>query len=125
MQDMKLINLPKAFQPSVAYFSIGATGDSKKNTRGKASCQLAIYSKSPKLEPFVFESEEFSINTASLQVVKTAIEFFVNGEKAFFVTQNALKEAKLKHRIDLIETYTLRLIEVVQIADYSLVVAQV
>lgn len=119
--NLKIVDFPKTFRPRIAKFSIGATGHGRKNNaEGPARCSLEIYSKNAVLDPFFFESEEFSINAASLKVVVEAVEFFINAQASFSIVQNALQDAKKRHRIDLVESNTRKLIEIVSVSDYSL-----
>lgn len=115
VKDYSGVIIPKNFTPSIASFNIVASG----NTKDKATGNLSIHSKNRKLVPFIFKAEDFSINAVSLSVVIQAIEFILNTCCAYQITQEALKDAKKRHRVDLIEIGTKRLIDLVEVMDFS------
>lgn len=116
IQNLKLSKFPVVFEPRVESFVVKSETESVKDD---IFCTLAICSKDGRSEPFVFEAGGFSINAASLAVTIKAIEFFVNAHQTFCAVQLALKDAKRRSRIDLVEINTERLVDLVQVADYS------
>lgn len=70
-------------------------------------------------DDFEFVSSSRSITASALQATLLAVEYFVNSERAFFITRRALKDAESRGRNDLVSTFAGRLSELVQNTSYS------
>jgi hypothetical protein len=68
---------------------------------------------------FVFEAESHSVSASSCDVVVMCVEHFVNAELAVLRILEWIREAKERHRPDLVEQYTRRLSDLMQNATYS------
>ncbi|MBL6989620.1 MAG: hypothetical protein ISR65_07570 [Bacteriovoracaceae bacterium] len=71
---------------------------------------------------FTFASADRSMIAASLISTLSAFEFFVNSEKAYIVTLQALNDSKERHRNDLTQSYQNVLVKLVQNTSYSEVI---
>jgi hypothetical protein len=68
---------------------------------------------------FAFTSASRSVTRSGLEATLSAAEYFVNSEVAFLVIHDALKDARAKHRADLVSTYTAMLAVLVENTSYS------
>ena len=68
---------------------------------------------------FEFVASSKSITAAALQATLDAAEYFVNSERAFMATWRALKDAESRGRSDLVQSFNLKLAELVRNTSYS------
>ena len=71
---------------------------------------------------FNFRDESRSTTASTVNVVLTAVSHFVNAERAVRVVVGAIEEAKKRNRGELVQSYTMRLSELVKHASYADVV---
>lgn len=74
---------------------------------------------------FSFEARGRSTAAATLQVVVSALEYFINSERAFISIYHALQDAKVRRRSDLIQRYTRQLSELVVTTSYTHVIERI
>lgn len=74
---------------------------------------------------FVFMAEGRSTVACTLEAVISAVEFFVNSERAFRQVHRALEDARSRNRADLIQSYTAKLAELVNTTSYSEVIERI
>jgi hypothetical protein len=89
---------------------VADTKKDKSSTEGEAIAQLTVYNKINKKEFIFHSSKVFSINLAAIEVIVQALEFFVNSEQAVKMIYYAFKDAKRRHRTDLVESFTKQLV---------------
>ena len=65
-----------------------------------------------------FRSQRRSVILAMLDVVFSAIEFFINSERAIHSLRKYVKHAGERNRQDLVEKYTLKMAQLVKNASY-------
>ena len=94
----------------------------KKDSRGKHHCQIDLRIDTDRGHNFEFSTTSHSLAAGSARVVASAMEFFVNSEKAFVALHRALSDAKERGRSDLVTRYTRELAEVVRSTNYESVV---
>ncbi len=68
---------------------------------------------------FAFTHSSRSITRSGLEATLSAAEYFVNSEVAFLTIHAALKDARAKHRADLVASYTAMLAVLVENTSYS------
>lgn len=102
------------------------TSDIEKTRRKKpgsdaiGTVELIIRNKEGRL--FSFRDESRSTTASTVNVVLTAVSHFVNAERAVRVIVGAIEEAKNRNRGGLVQSYTMRLSELVKHASYADVV---
>jgi hypothetical protein len=67
---------------------------------------------------FEFTSASRSMTASTTRAVAACVEYFINSERAYVVTHRALKDAVERHREDLVQSYTARLVELVKNTSY-------
>ncbi|MBI5481079.1 MAG: hypothetical protein HY906_19635 [Deltaproteobacteria bacterium] len=73
---------------------------------------------------FAFTHASRSVTRSGLEATLSAAEYFVNSEVAFLAIHDALRDARAKHREDLVTTYTAMLAVLVENTSYSDVLEQ-
>ena len=68
---------------------------------------------------FAFSHASRSVTRSGLEATLYAAEYFVNSEVAFLTIHDALKDARAKHRADLVASYTAMLAVLVENTSYS------
>jgi hypothetical protein len=68
---------------------------------------------------FAFTHASRSLTRSGLEATLYAAEYFVNSEVAFLTIHDALKDARAKHRADLVSSYTAMLAVLVENTSYS------
>lgn len=93
-------------------------GDTKEaNPSGNAIVEMSL--KNSRYKELLFSETSYSLNTAAMNIVSDAIEFFINAEIAVIRTYEALKDAQERNRTDLIERFTMLLSELVSVTSYA------
>jgi hypothetical protein len=64
------------------------------------------------------------VTHSGLEATLSAAEYFVNSEVAFLAIHDALRDARAKHREDLVTSYTAMLAVLVENTSYSDVLEQ-
>jgi len=94
------------------------------NKSSNAECIAHLEINNSKGKTVVFECEAFSMNSAAIMVVEKALEFFINAEIAFLRIHDCLKNAKKRHRIDLVNNYINVLSDLVKVTSYNKVLME-
>jgi len=71
---------------------------------------------------FDFIDASRSIAASSTRAVLAGIEYFINAERAFIMLHHSLRDARERHRDDLVTRYTKELAEVVKSTSYAEVI---
>ncbi|MBU0551210.1 hypothetical protein KKF91_16820 [Myxococcota bacterium] len=74
---------------------------------------------------FTFEARGRSTAAATSSAVVSALEYFINSERAFISIYHALQDAKARHRSDLIQRYTQQLSDLVVTTSYTEVIQRI
>tara|TARA_R100000008_G_C3556825_1_gene153706 strand:+ start:191 stop:796 length:606 start_codon:yes stop_codon:yes gene_type:complete len=67
----------------------------------------------------VFHSRSRSIATATIKVVCSALECFINSELTYLKLKKGYKDAKKRNRSDLVEKYNIQMVELVNANCYT------
>lgn len=105
---------------SVYDFRVGKS--EQKDSRGKHHCQIDLRVETDRGHNLEFSTASHSLAAGSARVVASAVEFFVNSEKAFIALHRALSDARVRGRSDLVTRYTRELSEVVRSTNYESVI---
>jgi len=117
-QSLKTIQLVK--------FALAADMKSKKASAGvDAVGTVTIEIKNSEGRYFSFAHTSRSITTSSACAVISAVQYFLNAERAFLTLYNARRDALQRGREDLVSRYTAELAEVVQSTSYAEVIANI
>ena len=90
-----------------------------------AQCLVTLLVKNTEERTFRFEDQNRSLAAAAIGVVVEAAEYFINSERAYITTYNALCDAKDRNRPDLTDRYMAQLAELVKTTSYSEVIARI
>lgn len=104
-------------------FEVQANLETKAATSGTdavAEVKLEIRNSEGKIFDFVDASR--SIAASSTRAVLAGIEYFINAERAFIMLHHSLRDARERHRDDLVTRYTKELAEVVKSTSYAEVI---
>jgi hypothetical protein len=74
---------------------------------------------------FAFSDASRSITTSTARAVLSAVQYFVNAERAFLTLHNARRDALARGREDLVARYTAEMAEVVEATSYADVIANI
>lgn len=117
-QSLKTIQLVK--------FALAADMESKKASAGvDAVGTVTIEIKNSEGRYFSFAHTSRSITTSSACAVISAVQYFLNAERAFLTLYNARRDAHERGREDLVSRYTAELAEVVKSTSYAEVIANI
>jgi hypothetical protein len=105
---------------SMRDFQVKESG--KKDSQGKPHCHISFRATTTQGYGEEFSASSHSLAAGSARVVASAMEFFVNSEKAFVALHRALSDARERGRSDLVTRYTRELAEVVKSTSYEAVV---
>ena len=103
-------------------FSVAGKMDphsSKDTSLADAEGEVKLLVTNPEGKEFEFVDSSRSVTLASLRATWAAIEYFINSEQAFLMTRRALEDAKARSRADLIETFAVRLADLVKNTSYT------
>ena len=107
-------------------FTVSAEFETKQNGTGTdAVGEVALEVRNSEGRPFHFSDASRSVATSAARAVLAAVEYFVNAERAYITLFNALKDAKERHRPDLVTRYTRELAEVVKSTSYADVIEKI
>lgn len=111
---------------SIQFASFDVRGEAEQSPRAGADgrCVARLVIKNSDNEPLEFEDSGRSMAAVSLQVVLSAVEHFINAEKAFISIYKALQDARNRGRQDLVEGFTSKLSELVKTTSYTEVIAR-
>ncbi len=84
-----------------------------------AEGEVTLIVQNPRRKDFEFLASSRSVTLASLCATLSAIEYFINSERAFMRTRRALEDAKSRSRADLVETFSVRLGDLVKNSSYT------
>lgn len=70
-------------------------------------------------EELIFRKKSRSTNKAALSAVLSAMEYFINSEKAVIILKRCIKDARKRNRGDLIAFFTRQLTEIVRSNSYE------
>jgi hypothetical protein len=120
-----LVGMLVSDYPSLAHirfvsFSLsgeGGTGERGSRTDAEVRARLDVVNEVGRT--FVFTDSSRSVAASSIRVTLSAVEYFVNSERAFFRVRSFLDDAKAKGRPDLADRYTQMLTQLVQNSSYS------
>lgn len=74
---------------------------------------------------FTFSESSRSVISAVICATRTALEHFINGERAFVTLYHALADAKQRNRQDLVQTFTNKMATLVKNTSYSEVINRI
>ena len=94
----------------------------KKNTGSDAVGIVELIVRNEEGRVFSFLDESRSTTASTVNVVLRALSHFVNAERAVRIIVRAIEEAKTRNRGELVQTYTMRLSDLVKHASYAAVV---
>lgn len=107
-------------------FQLAADMESKKAQAGvDAVGKVTLEVKNSEGKYFAFTHASRSVTTSSACAVLSAVEYFINAERAFLTLYNARRDALQRGREDLVSRYTAELAEVVQSTSYAEVIANI
>ena len=107
-----------------ASFAIKGEAEQSKRAGADAKCTARLVIHNSDDNPLEFEESGHSMAAVSLFIVLSAVEHFINAERAFISLYRALEDAKKRGRQDLVESFTSQLSELVKTTSYSEVIAQ-
>ncbi len=96
----------------------------KKDSQGKPHCQIDLRINTVQGYDFEFSASSHSLAAGSARVVASAVEFFINSEKAFIALHRALSDARERGRDDLVTRYTRELADIVKSTSYTEVITK-
>ncbi len=104
-------------------FSAGISKEPTKESSGvDAAAQITLGIKNSEGTNFAFFNESLSLVSSTVRVVVSAVEYFVNAERAFVTLHAARKDARERRREDLVTRYTAEIAEVVKCTSYAEVI---
>ncbi len=105
---------------------VGFSVDGKMDPNSSSDLSLAdaegevkLIVQNPRRKDFEFVASSRSVALASLSATLAAVEYFINSERAFMRTRRALEDAKSRSRADLVETFAVRLANLVKNSSYT------
>lgn len=87
--------------------------------KADAVCQVSLEVRNSWGAHFEFSNSSRSLAASSALAVASAVEFFINSERAFVFLHHALADAKERNRQDLVRRYTQELATVVESTSYA------
>lgn len=106
-------------------FEVTGKMDTGQNQGLDAEALVTLTVQNSEGHSFVFMAEGRSTVACALEAVVSAVEFFVNSERAFRRVHRALVDARARNRGDLIQSYTAKLSELVKTTSYSEVIERI
>lgn len=104
-------------------FTVNANLDTKTATSGTdAVSEVTLQIRNSEEITFDFSDASRSIAASSARAVLAGLEYFINAERAFITLHHSLKDARERHRSDLVTRYTKELAEVVKSTSYAEVI---
>ena len=102
-------------------FAISADmgGFSQKHSGSNSAVEAVLVVQNKRHEDLIFRKKSRSTNKAALSTVLSAIEHFINSEKAVIILENCIKDAKKRNRGDLVNSFTMQLSEIVKNNSYE------
>lgn len=92
---------------------------SKHRDGADAECSVTLILRNSRGNLSTFPNSSRSLATSSVRAVASAVEFFINSEKAFCILYRALENAKERNRQDLITKYTAELANITRNTSYK------
>jgi hypothetical protein len=109
-----------------ADFAIKANVDTGRHTaRSDMAATVTLRVANSENREFAFEHSSTSITGSSAAAVVKAVEFFINGERAFVALYGALQHAREQNRPDSVARYTQQMSTIVESTSYSEVIDQI
>tara|TARA_R110000824_G_scaffold159_1_gene578 strand:+ start:3131 stop:3748 length:618 start_codon:yes stop_codon:yes gene_type:complete len=106
-----------AFQEFAISADIGRFSQNHSGSNSPVEAVLVV--RNDREEDLIFRNKSRSTNKAALSVVLSAIEHFINSEKAVIILSECIKDAERRNRGDLVEVFTRQLIELVKNNSYE------
>ena len=105
-------------------FSVHANLETKSaaNQGSDAVAEVKLDIRNSEGKQFVFVDASRSIAASCTRAVVASMEYFINAERAFITLHHSLKDARERHREDLVTRYTKELAEVVKSTSYAEVI---
>jgi hypothetical protein len=112
---------------TITFTAFEVTGDMGTSlSRGAdAECVVTLIVENTDAKQFRFQESGRSLVAAALTVVVESAEYFINSEKAYVMVYNAMADAKVRNRPDLLDRYTAQLAELVKTTSYSEVIERI
>lgn len=92
---------------------------SQKHSGSNSPVEAVLVVQNERDEDLIFRNTSRSTNKAALSAVLSAIEYFINSEKAAIILKKCIKDAKKRNRGDLIVLFTAQLTEIVRNNSYE------
>ena len=92
---------------------------SQKHSGSNSPVEAVLIVRNERHEDLIFRNKSRSTNKAALSAVLSAIEHFINSEKAVIILKRCIKDAKKRNRGDLIDSFTRQLTEIVRNNSYE------
>ena len=106
-------------------FSIsGDVGDSSLDMASEVECTLSITSVNVQ-KPLIYRCRDASINRAAICVVLSAIEYYINSERAMRKLKKWAKDARERNRGDLLEESVLKMSKLLEGVSYEAALATI
>jgi hypothetical protein len=107
----------------LAGFDVQAKTDTRSNGSGTdAVGEVTLKIRNSEGRIFEFKDASRSIVASSARATLAGLEYFLNAERAFITLHHSLKDARERHRDDLVTRYTAELSEVVKSTSYAEVI---
>ncbi|MCA9559910.1 MAG: hypothetical protein H6704_12520 [Myxococcales bacterium] len=107
-------------------FSVKGQMETGKGNHGAdAEAAVGLVVSNSEGHAFEFEASGRSLVATALRVVVMATEWFINSERAFITVYRALRDARERGRVDLVNDYTAQLAELVNTTSYSAVTERI
>lgn len=124
--DMYASPFPSLNTIRFADFSVRADLDTGRGeARSDSTAEVTLRVANSDGREYAFTDASPSITRSSVNVVRLAVEFFVNSERAFISVYRALQHAREENRADSVQRYTKQLTTLVEATSYSDVIEQI